>query len=218
MNQATFILNVAGLAVIGYVQNAAVAKEKAGEHLVVSEAKDLEGLNLQQLTDLFNTFEGGEPIGKFKISKDKAAAKVFAQMQAMDIATLTQLDTGEEAKIETQAAAQPAGPKVRKERDSKLQRMKHAFLEKDDDGNYKQWTVPELMAKCGKQGDPMTERIATVYVSILRSPTDRFIMNIVKNKDTGAFTYDPDNKLAEAAPAPAEKQEAANSEQVAAAA
>lgn len=188
---STFVINTQNASIVGFVQNMEVASDKAGEHLCVNTAKDLEGLSLQQLTDLFNAYSGVAPVGKFKVAKDKAAEKVFKLLSGLDTATLVQLDKEAEKVVEQQAeviaqeeakqaevqdgAAAPNGPKVRKIRDSKLQRMKAAFLMKDDNGNFKQWTVKELMEKCGT-----SERITHVYISILRSPSDRFVMNIEK--------------------------------------
>lgn len=203
---SAFIINIANLAVVGFVQNPAIAAEKAGDNLVVNTAKDLEGLSLQQMTDMVNAWSGEEPIGKFKIAKDKAAARVFALLTSLDTGLLTQLDKEEEQKVETQAkivaqadaAAAADGKKPRKERDSKLQRMKHAFLTKNEDGSYKPWTVKELMEKCGT-----TERITKVYISILRSPTDRFVMSIEKLPVEGEaqqqWVYKPKAEPTEAA-------------------
>jgi hypothetical protein len=207
---STFIVSVTEARIVGYVVNQDVAKEKAGEGLVVSSADDLEVLSNQQLTELYNGLTG-ESKGLFKSAKADNAKKVFEIMKAKDLAELVQLDKVEEAKVEEQAqnleiqeAATPAspepsngaGPKVRKVRDSKLQRMKACFLEKDDEGNFKHWTIKELMERCGKPDDPMTERIANVYISILRSPTDRFVMPISKDKDKGTFVYTPDQPSA----------------------
>lgn len=82
------------------------------------------------------------------------------------------------------AAVEP--PKVRKVRDSKLQRMKLAFLTKDENGHYKLWSINALMDVCDT-----TEQITRVYISTLRSKKDRFAMNIVKHKvkSTELFEY-----------------------------
>jgi hypothetical protein len=203
---STFIVSVADAKIVGYVVNQEAAKDKAGDDLIVSSAQDLEALSNQQLTELYNGLTG-ETKGTFKAAKADNASKVFDIMKAADLKELIQLDKVEEAKVEeqaqtleTQAAQQEspaAGPKVRKVRDSKLQRMKACFLEKDDNGDYKHWTIKELMERCGKPDDPMTERIANVYISILRSPTDRFVMPISKDKDKGTFVYAPDQPTAQ---------------------
>jgi len=200
---SAFIINTELNNVTGFVQNPEVAADKAGANsLVVSSAKDLEVLSLQQLTDLYNTWvmpkEGStekERITKFKIAKDKAAERVFAVLSSIDLALLTQFDKQEEKVIETKAeevAQQDAvnGKKPRKERDSKLQRMRRAFWEKNPDGTYKQWSIKELMERCGT-----TERITHVYISILRSQSDRFVMKIEKLQEskeaTPLFVYSP---------------------------
>jgi hypothetical protein len=207
---SAFIINTNTNAVVGFVQNIAVASEKAGqEHLVVNEAKDLEGLSLQQMTDMYNALSGEAPVGKFKVAKSAAATKVFALLSKLDTTTLTQLDAEAEKVVEEKAkeiqqqevAAATIGPdgkKVRKVRDSKLQRMKSAFLTTNEDGSYKQWTVKELMEKCGT-----SERITHVYISILRSPSDRFVLNIEKLPvEAGTppqFMYKPKTQTAEPA-------------------
>lgn len=205
---SAFIINSNNLSVAGFVQNNEVAAEKAAEgQVVVGSATDLEGMSLQQLTDIFNGVSGAAPVGKFKIAKDKAAVKVYAALTAIDTATLVQLDAETEKKVEdtakiiaqeevAAAAAAPLdanGKKIRKVRDSKLQRMKAAFLTTEEDGSFKQWTVKELMEKCGT-----TERITHVYISILRSPSDRFVMNIEKQPlvagQSPQFVYKPKDK------------------------
>jgi len=219
---SSFLIILEGSKIAGYVHD--VSKVDTNGMLVVTEAKDLEGLSLQQLTDMFNAWTG-QSVGKFKIAKGQAVEKVFGVLSGLDLSTLVQLDKEEEAKIDdaskkiegapegvaesndqstmtaegapegeapkpdapaVTAAPEPTitGPKVRKVRDSKLQRMKAAFLMKEEDGSFKQWTVKELMEKCGT-----TERITHVYISILRSPTDRFRIGIDKNKETGTFVH-----------------------------
>ena len=205
---SAFIINTNLNNVVGFVQNPQAA-DKAGENtIVVSSAKDLEVLSLQQLTDLYNVWvpakEDGEKerITKFKIAKDKAAEKVFTVLEKIDLALLIQFDKQEEKIVEEQskqvASQEVAGKKPRKERDSKLQKMKRAFLEKNEDGTYKRWTVKELMERCGTD-----ERITKVYISILRSRSDRFVMDIEKeqaSKDVPAiFFYAPKDEQKEAA-------------------
>lgn len=213
---SAFIVNTNLNNVVGFVQNPQVAAEKAAENtIVVTSAKDLEALSLQQLTDLYNAWvpskgdEEKERITKFKIAKDKAAEKVFAVLATIDLSTLTQLDAQEEKIVEDQskqvASQEAAAKKPRKERDSKLQKMKRAFLEKNEDGTYKRWTIKELMERCGT-----TERITHVYISILRSRSDRFVMDIDKDqpsKDVApTFIYAPK----------AEKKEVSSEQQAAA--
>lgn len=192
---SAFIVNPETLAIVGVVQNAeAAAAQHDDNMLVIESSKDLEGLSLQKLTDMHNAFAQqvpalllNPPINKFKIAKDKAAEKVFALLGQIDLTDLVKIDAEEEKIVEDQAkitaqaeiAAPPPtdanGKKVRKVRDSKLQRMKAAFLERDEEGGLKKWTIKELMEKCGT-----TERITHVYISILRSPSDRFVMPIEK--------------------------------------
>jgi hypothetical protein len=207
---SAFIINLQASTVVGFVQNIAVAGEKGGEHLVINVSKDLEALSGQQLTDLYNALSPDAKITKFKISKDKAAEKVFSLITSLDMSTLVQLDKDEEKVVETKSeeiaakeevAAIVDGKKVRKIRDSKLQRMKAAFLSKDESDSFRPWTVKELMEKCGT-----TERITHVYISILRSPTDRFIMNIEKSganepDKTPTFVYKPKQTNVDAQPA-----------------
>lgn len=208
---STFIINVSNSSIVGFVQNAAVAAEKAGEHLVVSSAIDLQSLSNSELTALYNAATG-ETRSTFKTAKTESTVKVFNALSQMPIGTLTQLDASDDSKITAAAETLPAGtapaasdkidgPKVRKVRDSKLQRMKAAFLQQDEHGKYKIWTIKELMEVCSKSDDPMSERIAHVYISILRSPTDRFIMNIAKVQAEGevaTYFYSPESEAATA--------------------
>lgn len=215
---SSFIISVDEARVVGYVENSEAASDKADGNLIVESASNLEGLSNAQLTNLYNGLTG-ENRGIFKAAKTDNAQKVFEALMAKDLADLVQLDKAEETKVDeqsqnletqetpppeappvveqSQVAEQPPvangdAPKVRKVRDSKLQRMKACFLEQDENGEYKTWTVKELMERCGKPNDPMTERIAHVYISILRSPTDRFVMPISKDKEKGTFKYTPD--------------------------
>lgn len=206
--QSVFILStVNNFSVIGYVQEGNAPRADSPDQFFVTKASDLEALSNSQLTTMFNAITG-ETKSIFKTAKTQSAEKVYAALTALDISTLVKLDEVEEVKLDKQAEtiataaavievdATPIGPKIRKVRDSKLQRMAAAFRIKDDAGNYKQWTVKELMEVCGKKDDPMTSDIAKVYISILRAKNDRFVMNIVKDKDTGAFVYSPDQPAA----------------------
>ena len=199
MTKSTIIaLNIATGSIAGFVTSKEAVK---GENLIaVSAATDLEHLDLNTLTMIYNAVTG-ETKSKFKISKIQAAAKVFAAIEQQDLAKLIQLDATEKAKVAKRAKAEKVAKRatmevvvegtVRKVRDSKLQRMAAAFRETDENGEHKVWTIKELMEKCGKAGQPLTEKIANQYVSILRAQNDRFVMNIVKNKETGTLQFQP---------------------------
>lgn len=199
MTKSTIIaLNIATGSIAGFVTSKEAVK---GENLIaVTAATDLEHLDLNTLTMIYNAVTG-ETKSKFKISKIQAAAKVFAAIEQQDLAKLIQLDATEKAKVAKRAKAEKVAKRatmevvvegtVRKVRDSKLQRMAAAFRETDENGEHKVWTIKELMEKCGKAGQPLTEKIANQYVSILRAQNDRFVMNIVKNKETGTLQFQP---------------------------
>lgn len=199
MTKSTIIaLNIATGSIAGFVTSKEAVK---GENLIaVSAATDLEHLDLNTLTMIYNAVTG-ETKSKFKISKIQAAAKVFAAIEQQDLAKLIQLDATEKAKVAKRVKAEKVAKRatmevvvegtVRKVRDSKLQRMAAAFRETDENGEHKVWTIKELMEKCGKAGQPLTEKIANQYVSILRAQNDRFVMNIVKNKETGTLQFQP---------------------------
>lgn len=187
---SAYIVNTSTMSIVGYVASAAEVSAVENQ-IVIEKPEDMDGLSLQQLTDLYNTLskmaKGDEhkDVPKFKVAKSQAIEKINGLFEKIDVSQLVQLDKKEEEVVENKAAevtqqevadaAAEPGKKVRKVRDSKLQRMKAAFLMKEENGEFKQWTVKELMEKCGT-----SERITHVYISILRSPSDRFVMNIEK--------------------------------------
>jgi len=208
-----FIIDADMTKVIGYVQDQTIAAEKYPKDFCVSSLDTLAAYDFSsaELTSIYNAITG-ETRNLFKTSKTESMQKVWSALEALDLSALVQLDKIEEAKIEeaaleidkqeiaASAEIQPAvdqvppvvaGPKVRKVRDSKLQRMAAAFRVKDANGNYKPWTVKELMETCSKENSELSERIVHVYLSILRNPKDRFVMPITKDKDTGTFVYTP---------------------------
>jgi pyruvate/2-oxoacid:ferredoxin oxidoreductase beta subunit len=178
---ATFIIATAG-SIVGVVANA--KNIDLGTNIAVKKAADLEGLSLVQMTAIYNNATG-KTVNKFSVSKAVAAEKTMAALEAMDMTKLVQLDAAETAKVEKKSK-EIVVPGERKERDSKLQRMKRAFMEQDDAGSFKLYTIKELMEKCGT-----TEKITHQYISILRAASDRFVMNIVKDKDAKTFQYQP---------------------------
>jgi hypothetical protein len=129
---------------------------------------DLEQFTDEQLTGLYNTLTN-QAHAELTGTKTKRAKKVFDELIAHNTASVVEQDK-----------------KKRKVRNSKLQRMKAAFLSKNEDGSYKAWSVKALMETCDT-----TERITHVYISTLRSPTGRFVMDITKSKDDNLFTYVP---------------------------
>jgi len=176
----TFIISATG-SISGIVAN--VKNIQLNDAIAVKTGKDMEALSLAQLTTIYNNATGKEN-KKFSIAKDKAIEKVMAALEAMDVTKLVQLDETEQAKLAEAAKKDPA---PRKERDSALQKMKRAFLEKTEDGSaFKIYTVKELMEKCN-----VTEKIAHQYISILRAQNDRFVMNLVKDKDAKTFQFQP---------------------------
>jgi hypothetical protein len=216
-----YIVNSNTMSVVGYVQNVEGVDAKE-DQILLNKPEDLHNLTNQQLTDLFNAMvkldkgDDAPVVAKFKTAKEQSASRVFKTLEAIDVAKLIQLDKVEEQVVEKQATevakqqaedaafdeAQPSGngKKIRKVRDSKLQRMKAAFLTKEEAGDFKQWTVKELMERCGT-----SERITHVYISILRSPSDRFVMNIEKlpvvEGNAPQFMYKPkEDRKASSAP------------------
>ncbi len=85
------------------------------------------------------------------------------------------------------AEAEIKSAKPRKVRDSKLQRMAQAFKTQNEDGTYKKWSIEELMTQSG-----VSKKIAGVYISILRSASDRFQMQIEKDVTSGMYSYSPE--------------------------
>lgn len=201
MTKSTIIvLNMTTGSIVGTFSNIENAKAASlsPEQIVVQNARNLEILDLGTLTRIFNAVTG-ENKSKFKISKAQASAKVWAAIENQDISTMLSLDPVQVEKVKKQAKAVKKAEtmevvvdgKVRKVRDSKLQRMAAAFREQDENGQYKVWTVKELMEKCAKGNEVLTEKITNQYISVLRAQNDRFVMNIVKNKETGTFQYQP---------------------------
>jgi hypothetical protein len=176
-----FVIAAAG-SIAGVVAN--IKNIALNDMIAVAAPKDMEAMSLELLTTIYNNATG-ETKGRFKIAKAAACDKVFAALEAMPVEKQIQLDKVEEKKIEAQAAVVATNGE-RKVRDSKLQRMAAAFRDMDDAGSFKQWTVKELMERCGT-----TEKITHQYISILRAPNDRFIMNIVKDKEAKTFQFQP---------------------------
>lgn len=198
MNKPTFIISATG-SITGVVAN--VKNIQLNDAIAVKKAADLAEQSLAQLTTIYNNATG-KTVAKFSIAKDKAVEKVMAALEAMDVTALVQLDKTEQAKVDKKSKELAAQPGERKVRDSKLQRMAAAFREVDGDGSHKLYTIKELMEKCGT-----TEKITHQYISILRAPSDRFVMNIVKDKEAKTFQFQP--KLTKAAKAAAAAQAAA---------
>lgn len=187
---AFYIINPASATVTGFVTS---AKHVAPtNHIMVSAPEDMSEVSLQDMTNLYNSVTGKSQ-GKFKIAKIEAAKKVIA---AMDVATkagtilnidevkaskpktkvLTKGDDVTKLSKKAKEVIEASEPKVRKLRDSKLQRMAAAFREVRRDGSPKLFNAAELMERT----DIKKESQVSVYISILRKKTDRFVMDIVK--------------------------------------
>jgi hypothetical protein len=177
--QATFIVTTLG-AIVGVVSNP--KNIDLGENLAIRKSADMELFSLDQLTAIYNNATG-ETKGKFKIAKSAAVEKVMATLEKMDVSQLIKLDADQQKKVVKQAKEKVATlvDGERKVRDSKLQRMAAAFREVDGK-KPKVWTVKELMEQCGT-----SEKITHQYISILRAPNDRFVMNIIKDKEAKTF-------------------------------
>lgn len=184
MSKNTFIISADGsiTGVVASVKNITLAEGQ----IAIKKADDFakHDLSLAQLTAIYNNATG-KSVNKFSCAKAAAIEKTMAALEAMDVTALVQLDKNEQAKVKT-AAAKSTGTGERKVRDSKLQRMAAAFRETDGDGKHKVYTIKQLMEKCGT-----TDKITHQYISILRAPSDRFVMNIVKDKEAGTFQYQP---------------------------
>jgi hypothetical protein len=182
MSKQLFIINSTTGSLSGVV--ASVKNLDLTNSIAVSAPDDLTVLSLGTLTTIFNSVTG-ESKGTFKIAKAKAVTLVFDALKAVDVTSLIHLDKAEQKAVVEQSA-KVATPGVRKVRDSKLQRMAGAFRSQDDAGAFKQWSVKELMEKCGT-----TEKITHQYISILRAKNDRFVMDIVKDKALNTFVFAP---------------------------
>lgn len=167
-----YILNKALTQVIGYVGSMAVAEKIAKGNLIVAGAECLKAFSDSTLTALILSIEPSLEID----AKDDLSILAFETLQETDQSVFLKLDD---------QAVEAAKP--RKVRDSKLQRMAKAFKLQEPDGTYKKWTIEELM----KHSDT-TKRIASVYISILRSTTDRFNMAITKCATNGTYQFTPE--------------------------
>jgi len=188
MSKTTFVVSQVTRAIIGVVSNVKNIDLFGNDQIIIAKAEDLHVFSNAQLTELYNNVTG-ETKNVFKTSKLQSAEKVFAAMEASDLEKLILLDIKEEEKIVEVAAALPESkPKIR---DSKLQRMAAAFRQRTESGDYKEWTIKELMEVCSKEKDPLTDGMAHQYISIIRSPSDRFQMPILKNKETKTYKHNP---------------------------
>lgn len=166
----TFILTSTTAQVVGIASS---IKAAGADQVAVKAADDLKIFSLTQLTDLYNSL-AAKAVKKFSSSKEAAVAKVYAALEAKS-AELTKLEV-------VKAVKAPKAPKVVKEKVarplSKLQALAALLRETDAEGNAISYSVPELMAKLDME-DGRTRQ----YLSILKNPKDRFVMNIVKTED-----------------------------------
>jgi hypothetical protein len=184
-----FVVDCASNSIISVVEHMKnVPQEKYAEwsennFKFISIPSDFELLTFEQLTSMYDAITERRH-GVFQGTHAEFATKLFNELMALSAIK----KFGHDINLEDCESAAITLPevKVRKVRDSKLQRMKASFLTKNEDGTFKEWSVKDLMEKCDT-----TERITHVYISTLRSPTDRFTMNIVKNKETNLFVYVP---------------------------
>jgi hypothetical protein len=184
----TFIIDIASGSIVGVAQAAATLVEG---QIAVTSAADLENESLATLTVIYNAATG-ESKTKFKISKSDAIAKVMAALEALNVPTLPQIEaastgtvetTGDEQnlaklddKTETKIAKTEAKPTKAPKEPSKLQKMASVFrTAMSEDGKPKHFTIAELVELCGT-----TEDRTHQYISILKNPKDRFVMNIAK--------------------------------------
>ncbi len=161
----------------------ALAASAGKDVVAVKTASDLEKFTNGQLANIYNSATGSN-VSPFKTSKAASAAKVFAALAAVTgtgKTTPKAKATPKAGKTTPKAKATPKATSEKKVRDSKLQRVAAAFREIDKNGAPKQFTIADLMKKCG-----VTKNIAHQYISILRSPSDRFVMKIEKTKVEGA--------------------------------
>lgn len=187
----SFVIASTG-SVSGFASDAARAIVADGE-MLVNKVEDLASKTLGELTAIYNAATG-KTVAKFSIARDKAADKVMAALTAIDLSTLTKLETEVQATAqaealtptsdlstlgakaeETIAEAKPKAPKE----PSKLQKMAAAFrTTMNEDGTPKRFTIQELQDICGT-----TEDRTHQYISILKNPKDRFVMNIAKTSE-----------------------------------
>lgn len=185
----TFLISLSDNTVIAVANEATKdgLVEKFGEAFKVSSIDDLTRLAENKLFDLCNSFTGQEE----NLSKDELASKIFEYLNGLDISEAVQLSENQKKEI-----SEAPVKKQRKVGGSKLQRMKAAFMEQNEDGSYKMWTVPELIKKLvgdiEKAEDYKKEyNVVKVYISVLKSEKDRFVMNIVHDKKAGTYIYAP---------------------------
>lgn len=162
-----YILNKALTQVIGYVESISVAEKIAKGNLIVAGIECLKAFSDSTLTSLILSLEPSLEID----AKDDLPFLAFKTLQETDQSVFLKLDD---------KGFKEAKP--RKIRDSKLRKMEAAFMIQEPNGEYKKWTIEELM-----ELSDTDKRIAGVYISILRSASDRFKMII--NKCTTNKTY-----------------------------
>lgn len=192
----SFVIASTG-SVSGFVSDAARAIVAEGE-MLVHKVEDLASKTLSELTAIYNAATG-KTVSKFSIARDKAADKVMSALAEIDLSTLAKLENEEvQAVVLTSTPAEAlttstelntlgtkaeetiadAKPKAEK-KESKLQCMaRHFRTTTNEDGSPKRFTIEELMGLCDT-----TEDRTHQYISILKNPKDRFVMNIAKTSE-----------------------------------
>lgn len=191
----TFVIASAG-SISGFASDAARVIVAEGE-MLVHKVEDLASKTLAELTAIYNAATG-KNVAKFSIARDKAADKVMTALVAIDLSTLSKLESADEQKVLTTPQVESltptielntlstnaketianAKPKAQK-KESKLQCMaRHFRTSVNEDGSPKRFTIDELMILCDTSEDRTHQ-----YISILKNPKDRFVMNIAKTSE-----------------------------------
>lgn len=175
-----FIVSKSLTQVFGYVEDASNATKLANGNLIVFSAECLHAFSIDALKSLFSLASDDENM------KNSLSALTIEQASEIVFNALTAATPDKFIKLEEQAKNKTKEAKPRKVRDSKLQRMATAFRMTNEDGSPKSWSLEELVNHSG-----VSKRIASVYISILRSPTDRFKMSIAKTSvdNVDRYTY-----------------------------
>ncbi len=183
----SFVINTMSNAIVGCVSKSD-AIDLAPDTILVSSGEELEQLQIvSNVKNLMIPYFEAEAMDKmFFNMQEPHDIKEVSRICYGYLSLLMESNPEKFLNLNPEDESEIKATKPRKIRNSKLQRMATAFKLKNDDGTFKKWSIEELMTQSG-----VSKKIAGVYISILRSQSDRFRMSIEKDITSGLYSYSP---------------------------
>lgn len=191
MSAKIFVIDTKSMSVTGVIPVGHKMLEKLEDRqMVVSEVSGLGLLTGPELATLYNQY-AASPIKKFD-TKAKGIERVWKLLNSEDV-SFTVITPAEEVKVQAQvkpiaeqaSIGVPGVKKLRKQRDSKFQRLITMLK------TGAAFTLKQLAEQSG-----FTENSVIVRISVLRSDIHEWKMNIVKHKENDTWQlYNQDGTL-----------------------